>query len=50
MAPHLGWMCHPKTQEMLSASTDGYWVFGDGQVPSGSRIHFPLVQGYIIIW
>ena len=50
MAPHLGWMRHPKTQEILSAATKSYWVFGDGQVPSGSRIPFPLVQGYIIIW
>ena len=50
MAPHPGWMRHPKTREILSASTEGCRVFGDGQVPSGSRIPFPLVQGYIIIW
>ena len=49
MAPHPGWMRHPKTQEILSASTESYWVFGDGQMPSGSRIPIPLVQGYIII-
>ena len=43
MTPHPGWIRHPKTREILLASTEGYWVFGDGQVPSGSRIPFPLV-------
>ena len=50
MAPRPGWIRHPKTREILSASAEGYWVLGDGRVPSASRISFPLVQGYIIIW
>ena len=45
-APHPGRMCHPKIQKVLSDSTESFWGNGDGRVPSGFRIPFPLVQGY----
>ena len=30
MAPHPDWIRHLETREILSASAEGYWVFGDG--------------------
>ena len=45
MAPHPGWMRHSKTQKILSTSAEGYWIFGDGQVLSGSLDSLPFSSG-----